>query len=235
VTHVFPAIDFAVYGLASAWSKRRWLEELDWQCGPEGPAAPGYEQVFALWLGHGSTRRPRPNEAWVLTGSIPLRRFGRIRTTLGQDPVQAVASTALWPLVGLVTPVLSDDQRRVWSGHVLTFIEKRAALYETWPQVKWSVDGTPLRARVFQWAGAWAGFAATPEAAIIVVAYVVNAEGLALAQIRNGDDYHFEINAPFNWPGFLEVSQARAFQGSDGSTEQPWPHHVDHQELLTPG
>lgn len=233
MAYVFPAIDFAVYGLTSTWSKPRWLEELDWQCGPEGPAARGYEQVFALWLGHGSGRCPKPNDPWVLTGSIPVGRFGRIRTAPGDSLVQAVASAALWALVGRVMPELTDDQRRVWNQHVWKFIKERAALYETWPQSKWSVDGTAVPARVFNWAGAWTGFAETPEVAIVVVASAVDPDGLALTQIDKGDEYHFKIDAPFDWPSFLEVSQSAAFQEPDGSTERPWPHHLDHEELLT--
>jgi hypothetical protein len=188
--------------------------------------------VFGLWLAHGSTLRPMPNEQWVMTGSLPLGRFARIRTTPGEDPVQAVASTALWPLVGLVTPELTEDQRLVWSGHVWAFIQERAALYETWPQVMWSLDSTPMPARVFRWAGAWTGFATTSQVAIIVVACAVNAEGLALEQVRNGHGYHFDISAPFDWPSFIEVSQAAAFQEDDGSWARGWPHHLDHQELL---
>jgi hypothetical protein len=235
VAFVFPAIDFAIYGLPSARLRPRWLEELDFQYGREGPAAPGYEQVFVLWLGHGSGRRPRPDDPWVLTGSIPIGRFGRIRTTPGDNPVQAIASTALWHLVGRVMPELNDDLHRVWNQHVVIFIEERATLYESWSRSTWSVDGTPTPARVFHWAGAWTGFVETPEVAVIVVASAVNPEGLALTQILNGDEYHFEIDAPFDWPSFLEVSQLAAFQEPAGSTAPPWPHHVDHQELLTPG
>jgi hypothetical protein len=155
--------------------------------------------------------------------------------TPGENPVQEVASTALWPLVGLCTPKLTEVQRLVWTGRVWAFIQQRAALYETWPQVTWSLESTPVPARVFHWSGAWAGFATTSEVAIVVVAYSVDAEGLALEQVRNGHGYHFDINAPFDWPGFIQTSQAAAFQGDDGSWERRWPRHVDHQDLLGGG
>jgi hypothetical protein len=116
----------------------------------------------------------------------------------------------------------------------MAFIEERASQYDTWLEVTWSLDGTSVPARVFHWAGAWSGLALTPEVAVIVVANSVKPEGLALAQVRAGDDYHFDVNAPFEWPGFIEVSQEEVFQGSDDFWDRRWPYHVDHQELLAP-
>ena len=232
VVYVFQPLDFPVYGLSSTWPKSRWLQELDWQCGPEGPAAPGYEQVFAIWLGHGSSRRPIPHEPWVLVGSIPLQPFGRLRTAPGEDPVEVVASTPLWPLTSVTTPELSEDQRSLWSEHVWKFIQERAAQYETWAPCTWTLDDTPIAARVIRWAGAWAGFSQTPEVAIVIAASAVSPDGLGLRRIRDGHDYHFDLDAPFEWPSFLLTSQSAAFGQTDDFPERPWPWHVDHQELL---
>jgi hypothetical protein len=226
VSFRFPPLTFAAYGLGGSWSGRGWVAELRWSSGPEGPAAAGYDQIEAIWLGHGDNLLPVPESNWALVGTFNLDR--------GVEDIEEVARTdGLFKLTWYLRPALDDGQGFTYSRREYEFAQE-APLAKTWRNVSWTCDGDSVEAVVLDWAGGWIGHPrAFRDLPVVVIAATCDAQDFALSLVRDGARYHFDPDAPIEWPDVVEASEVAAF-GTEPSTESRWPHHNDHDQLLMP-
>ena len=151
-----PLLTFPVYGLDADWVGPRWLEMI------ESGGGPG---VYGLVLMHGSGHQPRPGETWVSVTSSPA--FG----TSPDQPIdrpQRAAESAMLRLVDMTTPKLRTREQSRSQRTLLGFAFHEAARHQDWIEHTWQIDGAPIMARTFAWAGAWAGFAIVNDVAVVI-------------------------------------------------------------------
>ena len=222
---VYPAPDFALYGLDSKWQGPRWPEFFDGE--RSGPT------LQRMWLAHGTTPLPEPARPWVAVGTEPLQ-LPVSTAAAGIEPVQEVAFTAMFALVSRTAPELHGDARRAYWQRAVNLADEGSRSYGAWPTVPWEVDGAAVEARYFVWAGAWAGFTTdVADVAIVLFASGVPPESLALARIDDSSSYHFEAREPLAYPDVLEASVATALAAAATPAERySWPLHPDQERLL---
>jgi len=217
----FPRLEFVPYGLDSSWTEPRWLEFVDGELG---------RPAVTLWLTHGTGRDPEPGTPWALVGTVSLDRLAAAKAH-GTDTEQ-VAVSAMWALVNRTQPNGPRQPRRFYKRRN-NFVLESAQNYGSWRQVSWHIDGRTAAARVFDWAGAWAGFTTdTPGVAVIVVAQDLQADGFTLTKLVDCAAYHFDLDAPIHWPGTPQSSVLIGLGNLAAVQALPRPLHDDQKRLL---
>ncbi|PXY35188.1 hypothetical protein DI005_20485 [Prauserella sp. PE36] len=179
-------VDFAVYGLDWGFRGPRWVDFFEGT--PDG-------RPWALWLGH----RQQESEHGVRIGTLPRPRYDETMCPNGGDPLAEVAFGGAFGLVNLTLP---DGSVPRPDGLILALVEhaeKQAKRYEEWPQVTWRVEGEPVRARVWHFAGAWAGFTTElPDAYVVAIGIGLPPEETHLVRIDKTDSYGTDFGAPLS-------------------------------------
>lgn len=217
----FPAIDFPVYGLTPLWEGPRWLSHVHGELG---------HSARAVCLAHGRTPTATPQEQWVEVISTSVDCD--IDAADDKGPSRGAAYAAAFALVNLTQP--DDDlvAADFWDA-ALAHIEHVADRWESWQQVTWQVDGHDRTARVWRWAGAWAGFTgALGETRVSVIASGVDADGIAMSRVTDSEAYGFDLTRQVRYPEDLEASRLAALGPVDDETlSYGWPVHADHLSL----
>lgn len=181
-----PPVDFPVHGLGWGFRGARWVDFFE--------AMPGTPS-WALWLGH----REYDSDNGVRVGSLPKRRYEETMCPNGGDPLAKVAFSAAFGLVNLTLPDGSVPRPDGLIESLVEHAEKQANRYEHWPTTFWQVDGKPVPARMWRFAGAWAGFTeALSETYVVVIGLGVEPDDLRLMRITKPDSYGANFAAALN-------------------------------------
>jgi hypothetical protein len=220
-----PPLGFPLYGLDHEWSGPRWLEFVR---GSQG------EPIWTADLCHSQTRTPQPGGPWVLIGVSPRSWHCKVMSAPGRDYEQDIALDTLLDLFARTTPSIAEGAARTYRAAEIRLIESQAASYTTWPTVTWHLDGKSLQARIYDWAGAWAGFTFDiPGVILHIVATGIAPADLRLAHIADSSAYHFDIRQPIQYPETLQASAVAALGAEIANPATwGWPHHHDHDQLL---
>lgn len=189
-----PPVDFPLYGLDQAWPGLRWPDFYEGQLG---------EPTTGMWLGHRST----DGEVAVRVGSFPRARFDRIEAAHSRDPLAELAFAGAVPLINMTLPERAEDGIPGINRALVDHAGQQAQRHAEWPRVRWSVEGAPVSAAVWQFAGAWLGITdALPEVYLAVIGFGVVPEGLPLALIADGSPYGMDLRAPLSTDLLTEQS-----------------------------
>ncbi|PXY32647.1 hypothetical protein [Prauserella muralis] len=179
-------VDFPVHGVGPQFQGARWVDFFE--------GLPG-EAPWALWLGH----RERDSEHGVRVGSLPRRRYADAMCPGGGDPLAEVAFSGAFGLVNLTLPDSSVPRPDGLIPALVEHAERQAKLHRDWARVGWDVDGTRVGARVWRFAGAWAGFTdALEETYVVAVGIGVEPEGLRLDRVTGTAAYGIDFGAPLS-------------------------------------
>ena len=130
-------------------------------------------------------------------------------------------------------PQLSGKELHVYRTATTRLVIEQAELSEAWMPVTWKVDGAFVTARIYRWAGPWAGFTtALAEVDVVVVAAGVEPAELKLTKLDDTRDYHFDVHDSLAYPDVLDASVYAAL-GEAAKSDLRWPIHADQSELLT--
>lgn len=166
-------VDFTVYGLDATFDGARWVDFFEGR-----PGSP----PWALWLGH----RAAGGNRGVRVGTMPRERYAEVMCPNGRDPLVEVAFSGAFGLVNLTLPDVSVPRPDGLIQALVEHAEKQAKRYRKWRPVWWDVGGVMARAKVWDFAGAWAGFTDTPaEAYVVAVGIGVKAEDLKLVSVES--------------------------------------------------
>lgn len=224
MSHMHPPLDFPLYGVGRSWRGPRWLEFI------EGAAN---EPSWAVWLGHGTARVPQPGDPWLLVATMPRERHTRLMNARGSNPSSAIAWAAMLQLTGRTTPLLNGKQLHMYRTATARLVSEQADRSEAWAPVTWHVDGDSVTARIFQWAGAWAGFTtALAHVDVVVVAAGVEPPELELTRFDDTRDHHFDTRDPIAYPQVLDASVTAAL-GDAANADLHWPMNAEQSRLLS--
>jgi hypothetical protein len=188
-----PPVDFPVYGLEPSWPGSRWLESFGDPIG---------DPVTWVSLGH----RSLDGESIVL-----VETFSRPRVARGgrELPLVDVAGYACTVLINITLPEYSRPFPNGFLQALVGLSEKQSEQCAQWPLIRWRVDGTPVLARVWRFAGGWAAISNAVESVYLaVVGMRTEPGGLSLAALPDGDAYHFDLSQPLH-PDNLAASHER--------------------------
>lgn len=206
-------VRFPVYGMAG-WNGPRWMSMANGLLGGE---------VTWVTLAHEPAVRSGP---WVevMSGDVPEVRDGL-------EWEEDVAVTATHQLINRTLPDPSARPEGLLR-EVGSFIFAQAKRWPSWTTANWRVDGQPMEAAVFWWSGVWAGFVRSARMGLVVIAEDVPSEGLSLASVGDGRDYHCDLLHPIKFPADLKASRTAALDLSDSFYERPRQLHPDMERLV---
>jgi hypothetical protein len=213
-----PAVDFPVYGIDGSEDGARWLDGFGDRVGDE---------VRWVRLGHQSLGPGA--EIMVETHSKPLADAQAART--GRPALESLAFGAGVVLVNLTLPANSVPRPAGLLRALVKHAAERGQRHEEWTPVTWRVDGAPVPARAWRFAGGWAAFSDAVDGVYLAAAGSGGAsDGVTLARLRDGRDYNFDLAEPLH-PDVIAASHAAH---ADGKRSRPqreeW--HADQLGLL---
>jgi hypothetical protein len=221
MSQTFPALDFPLYGLAD-WQGSCWLDVIEGEIG---------KPTCGVWLAHAGVASPSSRYPWVRVATLPAARHAQLMKMPDEQPAEAVAFAALHFLINVTAPELTAEQREAYWPQARDMVQRDAHHISAWPDVVIRVDGRNLQAHSYRWAGTWLAFTTDlNEVALIVISAGVPPEKLALTRLGSGSAYHFDLEAPIDYPATLEASAGAALGGNP-----PWtkpPIHFDQQLML---
>ena len=213
-------LDFPLYGLAD-WHGSRWLDGVEGEIG---------KPTWGVWLGHGDAVSPSSPYPWVRVATLSAARHAQLMTMPDEQPAETVAIAALHFLINVTAPQLTAEQLQVYWPSALDMVQRDSHRISAWPDAVLRVDGRGVRAHSYRWAGTWLAFTTDlATVALIVISVGVPPEKLALTRLSSGSDYHFDLDAPINYPGTLQSSRVALDESP------PWMKqamHPDQSELL---
>lgn len=218
----FPALDFPLYGLAD-WDGSRWLDIVEGEIG---------KPTWGVWLAHGeSTSSGSAPYPWVRVATLPAARHALLMTMPDEQPAEAVAMAALHVLINITAPDLTTEQWPLYWPKVRDMVQRDAHDVSAWPDVVLHVDGHDVPAHSYNWAGTWLAFTtALDDVALIVISAGGPPEKLALKQLSSASDYHFDLQAPIDYPETMESSTRDELNETPSWTRRTI--HRDQQRLL---
>lgn len=183
--HASPPVDFPLYGLDWSFDSVRWLDFFEARNG--SPA-------WAVWLGHRGAE-----DAGARIGTFPKRRYTEVMCPRGGDPCADVAFSAAFGLVNLTLPDSSVPRPEGLIPELVMHAEEQAKRYADWRTAVWHVDGAPIPASVWNFAGAWAGFSdSRADAFVVAIGIGVEPDELRLATVGEGHPYSVDLHAPLD-------------------------------------
>lgn len=188
---------FRLVGVADDSFGRRELDDFAVVGEPED------EVPLVVWLGH-----VRADGAGVRTGTFgrdeaareAAEAYGRV--TAETDPLRLVAWYATDSLVHLTLPdaeaMLAGERPPGLSGRVRNYCLRQAARHFGWARSTLMVDGKPVTAARWSFAGAWAAVADLGDVHLAVVGAGVRPEHVRLATVMGGGGYDVDLTAPLD-------------------------------------
>lgn len=178
-------VDFPLYGVDQQFDCVRWLDFFESRSG--SPA-------WAVWLGHRAA-----DDTGVRIGTFPKERYTAVMCPRGGDIRSEVAFSAAFGLVNLTLPDSTVPRPDGLIPELVKHAEQQAQRYAEWRTAVWHVDERPVRALVWNFAGAWAGFSDGAEGAFVVsIGIGVEPDELHMSTIGDGFDYGVDLAAPLD-------------------------------------
>jgi hypothetical protein len=176
-----PPVDFPLYGLDRDWPGLRWLDSYGGRSGTP---------TTDVWLGHRST----DGEVAVRVGTFPRQRF---EATHSRDVAGELAFAGAVALVNMTLPQGAEQGMPGLNKALVEYAGEQCHRHADWPRTRWSVDGAPVDAAVWRFAGAWLGITdAQPQVYLAVIGFGVVPEGLPLARVTDGAPYGTDLARP---------------------------------------
>ncbi|WP_157596713.1 hypothetical protein [Saccharomonospora saliphila] len=187
-------VDFDVYGLDDGFEGARWVDFFE--------GLPG-RPPWALWLGHRES-----GGGGVRVGTLPRVRYEAVMCPNGKDPLVEVAFSGAFGVINVTLPSTTVPRPEGFIPALVEYAEKQAKGYADWPEVWWTIEGEPARARVWHFAGGWAAFSAEPaESYLVAVGVGMDPDGLALAPVLDDSLYDADLTAPLD---FAELGRRKS-------------------------
>jgi hypothetical protein len=141
-----------------------------------------------------------------------------------------VASGAAVVLVNLTLPVQSAPRPEGLLRALVDHADERSERYAEWPSAAWQVNGIPVMARVWRFAGGWAAVSDAVPGVYLAAAGGEGSSpaGLAFVPLPDGSAYHFDLDQPLH-PQTI-VGSARAGGERPPLQRQDW--HDDQLRLI---
>jgi hypothetical protein len=226
---LFPPPGFPVYGLVSPFDGARCLELF-------GDPPDREPHWVSLWHQSADARS-------VIMVTTYTRQSAGISNSWrvpadeqvaehGIPALESLASQCTATLADLTLPVPSlvrpPGFLKALADHAQTAAEAQA----NWSTTGWRVDGTAAQAPTWSLAGGWTGFTDAAEGVYVSVVGLgpdARPEGVALAALRDGGAYHFDLHGPLS----LELAaRSRQAAGVHYEEQPPWRSTEWHQDQL---
>jgi|GEM_PF-1519934 len=179
------AVDFPLYGADQRLDCVRWLDFFESRCG---------HPAWAVWLGHRAA-----DDTGVRIGTLPRKRYTEVMCPRGGDVRAAVAFSAAFGLVNLTLPDSSVTRPEGLIAELVKHAEQQAQRYREWRTAVWHIDGRPVRASVWNFAGAWAGFSDGLDTEFVVAVGIgLEPDELHMSAITEGSSYGVDLGAPLD-------------------------------------
>lgn len=227
------APSFRLIGVADDAFVRRELDDFAVVGKPED------EVPLVVWLGHA-----RPDGAGVRTGTFG-RDEARREAAEAYGPVAAetdslrlVAWYATDSLVHLTLPdvetMAAGERPPGLAGRVRTYCLRQVARHLDWPRSTLVVDGQPVMAARWSFAGAWAAVADLGDVHLAVVGAGVRPEHVRLATLTESGGYDVDLTAPLDRERARErpYLRDRLLQTTMLNRVNPTTFHPDQLALL---
>jgi hypothetical protein len=222
-----------VYGLVSPFDGARCLDLLGDP--PDGEPDwvslwhQGADDLSVIMVTTYTRRGPGNSDGWRVPTDEQAARYG-------VSPLECLASQCATALVDLTLPALSLGRPPGLLKALVGRAQAAAEAHADWVTADWRVDGIAVRAPTWSFAGGWAGFTDAAEGVYVSLAGLgpgAKPEGLALAALRDGEAYHFDLHGPLS----LEVAAAsRQAAGVPYEQQPPWqPTNWHHDQLQLVG
>jgi hypothetical protein len=214
-----PPVDFPIYGLDTSWPGARWIELFGGAIG---------DPVQWVSLGHQSPG----GESLIYVETFSRPRIDALAVPSLEPSFRYVAFDAAALLINATLPVDSVPRPDGFIGALVDHANEHSSQCERWPQVRWQVDGVPVNARVWWFAGGWAavGCDAVEDVYLAAVGVGIDPDGLSLGVLENGDAYHFELDQPMHPPVMVASHAARADGDRPPPRREDW--HPDQLQLM---
>lgn len=208
------APDFTLYGLDESWVGARWI------AGMSGPGGP----VVTFGLSHVDADYSRG----VTVRTIDRHRYDSWQSGARRDPEDAVAEEAVDDLLATTWPAPVIMDAADWLDEVAEYAAARARDRHSWDQVSWRVDGVPVAAACWRFAGAWTGFTTeVPGTYVVITAVNVDPE-IGLRSLADAAPYGFQLGADITIAqmaigGPLPNPNRNGFHADHHATRRPSP------------
>jgi hypothetical protein len=114
-----------------------------------------------------------------------------------RNGLDRLAEAANIPAIVLVNLTLPESSAPRSDGMLRALVEHanyRCARHADWPVISWRVDGVPVPARVWWFAGGWAAFSdALPDVYLTAAGVANGPDGVEFARLRTGEAYDFDL------------------------------------------
>lgn len=224
-----PPAGFPVYGLDSPFPGPRWLELF----GDPPDGSPTWVSLNHLSADSRSlvnvtthVHRARGNPR---SYSVPTDEQAAEQ---GRSALMSVAGQCTVRLVNQTLPVLPLTRPPGFLRALAGLSTEAANAYSAWAFTDWQVDGRPVQAPMWRFAGGWTGFTgAAAGVYLVVVGTGPGAEpgGLSFAPLRDGSSYHFDLREPLS---FEVVNAAAGAAGVPVGSDPPWQRQDWHPDQL---
>lgn len=214
-----PPVQFPVYGLDAARPGVRWLDGYGDALG---------DDVRWVGLAHGDQKA----DELIMVETFSRSLTDNLHWRGGEPPLKSVSFAAAVTLVNLTLPDLSVARPEGLLQAAVNHADDHSRRHADWTRVTWQVDGAPVAARAWEFAGGWAAFSdALPDVYLAISGSTGSPDDVVLTRLTDARDYHFELDQPLH-PQVINVSSAAALADSD----RPWPQraelHPDQLRLL---
>jgi hypothetical protein len=213
-----PPLRFPLYGLDGSRPGERWLDSYGDALGEE-----------VRWARLSQYSQETGDLIMVETHSRPLADAEEARG--GEAALQSVSYGAAFTLVNLTLPDLSVPRPEGLLRALVNHAAQKSKRHADWAPVTWQVDGLPVPARAWEFAGGWAAFSdGLDEVYLAASGSGGSPDGLALTRLRDARAYHFDLAQPLD----LHVIKASGTAAWPGD-EPAWRHagwHPDQLRLL---
>ena len=217
-----PPVQFPVYGLDAARPGVRWLD--------------GYGDALGedvRWVGLAQGDQDANELVMVETFSRELTNAQHVRG--GEPPLKSVSFAAAITLVNLTLPDMSVARPESLVKAAVDHADERSRRHADWTRVTWQVDGAPVPALAWEFAGGFAAFSdALADVYLAISGSTGSPDGIVLARLKDARAYHFELDQPLH-PRVIEASADAALAGCDRSWPRRADLHPDQLRLLSAG
>jgi hypothetical protein len=214
-----PPVQFPVYGLDAARPGVRWLDGYGDALG---------DDVRWVGLAHGDQKA----DELIMVETFSRGLTDNLHWRGGEPPLKSVSFAAAVTLVNLTLPDLSVARPEGLLQAAVNHADDHSRRHADWTRVTWQVDGVPVAARAWEFAGGWAAFSdALDDVYLAVSGSTGSPDGVVLTRLTDARAYHFGLDQPLH-PQVINASSAAALADSD----RPWPQraewHPDQLRLL---
>jgi hypothetical protein len=219
VPRASPPARFPLWGLAGVPTGARWLDSFGDAIGDE---------IRRVTLAHSSEQAGD----LIMVETCSRHLTDAMAARGGETALQSVSFGAAFTLVNLTLPEVSVPRPEGLTQALVSQADEWSRRHEAWTPVTWQVDGVPVPARAWRFADGWAAFSDVLDDVYLTAAGSGGSpDGLALARLRDGLAYNFDLEQPLDIRA-IQASSAAAY--ADG--EPTWRHatwHADQLRLLS--